>query len=776
MPNALEVEKAFETLKRRLQAAPSIRGRFVLVGEFLARLEPSFENWGTYLLELTDWLPAFGDPLTFTGIDPSDFEPIFQRLIDAGKDYPELKEISNYRDSVASLRYMLAFQYAVAGKPFETLRILGYTVDSSLKQWEQEQPDFLPFNRTPFDFFESFLTRRRESTGELGPTLKKIYREWSENRWMEGHSGLIPVVEVNDDSSESPENKSVGRLRRLQVSILSTKNSSDEELYFQFQDKMAAERIEDLSAVILSSVRQLVEENRQNIDTGRYLGHFRFDHYHYDHTGTSLGLAAAALYYQAILDSGEFRERFRVNPATAITGQLDVTGRVRPVKEEAIEQKVKAAFFSWAETLVVPASQRDKAYRICQRLNKKYPRRSLFIFGARRLADLFSDRRITSHKQYNLLQHYGSKLWKRKFSTLGILVILILGFITVKGAYGPLEKNPTQARFDGSYLFVENKYGQVLDRIEVGDKMVQNMKENKIKPSEAVAFTDASGDDDNEVIWVGTEGDENSLASVYCRSISGDSLLWKNDLTFELDFPEKPSIVKTAYIFRQLHVLDTPKGERLVVNLRHPTFFPAVIQSMNISDGKVIDRYVHPGFLYDMLAVDLDKDGYGELVAGGINNAYKQAIISVLEPLELSGHAPLTSEYRLKNIPKAKEKTYLRIPRTKISLLFKDRVHHNNIKKIRKVQNREELVVTVRDLAFNQEEIFNMKAAHLMIYFNYQLVPLRIGTDSHFDYLVDNLVRSGDLAEEPDAEYFEAYKDSLLYWNGEGWQTDNFEF
>ena len=45
--------------------------------------------------------------------------------------------------------------------------------------------------------------------------------------------------------------------------------------------------------------------------------------------------------------------------------------------------------------------------------------------------------------------------------------------------------------------------------------------------------------------------------------------------------------------------------------------------------------------------------------------------------------------------------------------------------------------------------------------------PVTIGTSTHYDLWARNLYEEGRIPFNPDYDYFEAFKDSIEYWDGE---------
>ena len=56
---------------------------------------------------------------------------------------------------------------------------------------------------------------------------------------------------------------------------------------------------------------------------------------------------------------------------------------------------------------------------------------------------------------------------------------------------------------------------------------------------------------------------------------------------------------------------------------------------------------------------------------------------------------------------------------------------------------------------------------------NSEFEPVGIGTDDRYDVLANQLYEEGEIPFVPGFEYFEAFKDSLMYWDGETGEFQN---
>jgi hypothetical protein len=85
-------------------------------------------------------------------------------------------------------------------------------------------------------------------------------------------------------------------------------------------------------------------------------------------------------------------------------------------------------------------------------------------------------------------------------------------------------------------------------------------------------------------------------------------------------------------------------------------------------DGDRVGEYYHPGWLWAMAAMDLDKDGYDEIILGGVNNAYGNLAgfshpmtLVVLDSrrVEGQGPAPATDDRHFEGLSSGVERAVL---------------------------------------------------------------------------------------------------------------------
>lgn len=206
----------------------------------------------------------------------------------------------------------------------------------------------------------------------------------------------------------------------------------------------------------------------------------------------------------------------------------------------------------------------------------------------------------------------------------------------------------------------------------------------------------------------------------------------------------------------------------MVLSTSHNQFFPSLLLKIDPKTGEELTRYIHTGIIYHFLTHDIDGDRTDEIIGLGVNNAFNQATVAfVLKQDDMDGHSPLNEEYKLDGYEEANEQIYIQFPRSVVGEVFRNRYMNNSPDYLQINEEDGTILVRVDDLAIREPTPYEIDSAGLLFYFNYDFKIQSIGTDSNYDLWAKNLYEDGLIPFEPGHEYFEAFKDSLLYWDGE---------
>ncbi|WP_142453519.1 hypothetical protein [Gracilimonas mengyeensis] len=647
-------------------------------------------------------------PLLFTGMHPDEFEVQIKKIEQVVEKVQELKQDELLAQKIDYLRQGLHYLN-------EWLGVERFTDDNALVLKEKSG---------------------RQTQSEEG----KVF---------------IPVVRGGGAKNTR------GRLRKLEVQLVGEARRSKYEIKPLFGVIGAdAGKIGQRAA---KAAGKLFQEN--GVRTKYWSSTASFELNHAWHAGHSANLALSGLFYCEMLQGENSREYFKLNPSMAVTGDIDEDGKVLPVEEKGLREKVHAAFFSWVQVMVVPMDQLEQVTEYVQLLNKRFPNRHLILKGVGHLRELFYDRRISLHVQRSLISLTAKQVWKKKVNAVFGLIIAILIGIIAWLQFGPVDQNPVSIEYSGEYLVLKNQYDITVDRIELGEVAVEKMVEKHGENPRGLLY-DMNGDGVNELIWSKSmENYNRENTFIQAWSVSGDSIIWQQPVKMEYGFPRQYLANEGSLNITEMAVVEVDGISKLIVTANVGNFFPASVRRLNLITGAKEQEYMHAGQISDMAVLDLDKDGQEDLVFTGVNNAFWLATVFVLDPADLQGHSPLQGDYVVEGMGRANEDKYLFIPKTIVGKYYSFVEKFNFGWQVYIDKSRELFWVKVREVS-REIENYGKQEASVYIYFNYNLEPVSFITSNHYDIIARELYQKGDVPFIPDYEYWEAFKDSVIYWDG----------
>lgn len=343
--------------------------------------------------------------------------------------------------------------------------------------------------------------------------------------------------------------------------------------------------------------------------------------------------------------------------------------------------------------------------------------------------------------------------------TLVAALLLALGALL----YGPLDKNPVQARYAGATMILKNDSGREIERIEVGKGIGRRYWQNQFhKP---VGFADAAGGARNEVFWVAATGPPQTNYVLRAKAVGADTLLWERPLRFDPSFDREVLDGSRAFKPEALLAGDlTGEGRpELYVTAKHMPYFPSLLLRVDPREGTVRQRYAHLGyFATEIHAKELDRGGRQELLVGAYSNAFEDPALVVLDPKNVEGHAPTTEEYRPRGLAPARHHAYLRFPSTKVQ--NEAPTTHRTPTSIR-LTRADHIVVEYQDGRLKEAK----KAPEVLMHLDERLRPTAMGTSSTHDRLARQLVSSGRLNGGLGPGDLQRLQREVRYWTGSGW-------
>ena len=129
---------------------------------------------------------------------------------------------------------------------------------------------------------------------------------------------------------------------------------------------------------------------------------------------------------------------------------------------------------------------------------------------------------------------------------------------------------------------------------------------------------DVDGDGANEVLVSLTPAEwKDDGGRLLCLDAAGETR-WELVYGRQLTIRGRDFAPAFGLVF--LDRLQVAGEERLLVIVRHSHWYPAQVALVDPADGRLLDEYWHPGYIYSRLLDDFDGDGQPELLLGATNN------------------------------------------------------------------------------------------------------------------------------------------------------------
>lgn len=770
MPDPIQVERLFQEVTSHIESTRSIRHLYKLFREFTEMLEGSYKKYESYIVQIFDELPLYSGPLNWSGIDPKDIEADLSLLEDIQSSIELSEKSANFNKIKSNLQQVCLLLFCCVN---HTEKVDDYLQKiTGLSFHEISNKETLQGKNPTIDKLYELLSKEirteKNQTQKQQESIQELYGQLLILRKSEDWSVFIPVAEKYEKDYQ--KSNSYGRLRKMTVELygIAESGSMDELIWTSNVYGAEVHALKQTSGIIKASRSLFNRTSTNRVNKKKYRGGIRFENTAAIHDGNSANLGISALWYTHLLKASGHRERYFINKNIAITGDIDVNESVQPVDEKSIGLKAKAVFFSWAKIFVIPDSQRGLFEAEIQKLQKKYPGRSLPVIGVNHLREIFYDRRIAIHDVQSWIPYAINRLKNEHSRVVLISVIAILLLILARLIYGPVDRNAVALEFIDNHIALKNESGKVVQRVESNEST--RVSHSVSKPN--AILHDITGDGKNELIYSNrTISPEDGEPKVRVWSITGDSLIWEERLTLNYKFPRQNAPYVSELRPLEIRIANSAEGERIVVHTGSSQYFQGVVFVYSAENGELHSEYVHVGQIRDMMILDLNEDTEDEIILTGVNNAFWQAFVAVLDINHAHGYSPATLDYEPVGIERANEMVYARIPKTVIGKYVEFIDKYNQGRNMFFDDTSDVLTILVVEgwRHFNRLDGY----VDTVLYFNRSMKPVGVGTSDIYDVIAKQLYEEGEIEQIPDFDYFEAYQDSILYWNGEEFLKTN---
>ena len=152
----------------------------------------------------------------------------------------------------------------------------------------------------------------------------------------------------------------------------------------------------------------------------------------------------------------------------------------------------------------------------------------------------------------------------------------------------------------------------------------------------------------------------------------------------------------------------------VVVCSRHRFHSPNQLVLLSHS-GEELGEYWNFGYFVDFIFVDINNDGFEEIICGGMNNEYDFGCIVIFDPKQIAGCSPQKEKNPFHNMEPGTEMYYILLPRTDLDLKIDT---NDTVSKLVLLDNQR-ISVTMRASNIYYEFGFDMrirevKSSHLL--------------------------------------------------------------
>lgn len=754
MPNPIDIEQAYQQAVNDIEAALSYRFMFARFFEFVNLLEGDHLKYQSYLIQLMDMLPVFTLPIMWSGLDPDNLARYADSIEEMSEEIhrdPPVRVVQRLRQA-AFLQYICLSEPALAVSELRKISGIGKISEPENINPGESSKNLLSIK----EWLKESISDKERSAKEEEPFQQLIHDINILTRDRE-FATTIPVVEHNLHGDDR-EAYRTGRLRNL--ALHESGAAENEDQIIRYFPVAGAEPVSEMNKKLVSAVPRRMAEAKYPVLKGQfYRAYLHYEINGANHDGQSSDVAVSALWFTYLIEKAETREHIRLTGQAAITGTLNEDGGIDGVDEDGIKWKVRAAFFSWIDYLVVPMSQYSQFEQELKKVQMNYPSKKCTLIGVNSVEEIFYDRRLTRYHYESRLKHSLKKLKREKFKVVGIPVIVILLLVIARLMYGPIDRNPVTLTFADNFIEVKNSDGFTLKRLPHRDRT------DTYFSGQGVLY-DINNDSFQELIYDYVSDDlNNGNPVIRAWTSSGDSLLWQTDISLNYSYPRQLIPEFTNLRVYEIDIGQSVNGPRVIVSARSTQYFQGVILIYDAENGALLSEYVHAGIITDLLITDRNQDGISEVQFIGINNAYWKAFIAEINIDDGHGYSPATPDYIPEGIQKANEKIYALLPKSMIAEYVTPIEKYNFGTYFRyDPQMQEFLSLVTEGWRYFDGDQFKVE---ILFHFDDEFKPTGIGTSDTYDVAARDFYRDGKIPFEPDYDYFEALQDSILYWTGE---------
>lgn len=566
----------------------------------------------------------------------------------------------------------------------------------------------------------------------------------------------LVLLESNDCSEISD---CFGEILTLKLDLTEKgKNSESDTIEFQnhtdVDDNLIQKHLEK-AAVIAKERLQ-----RDNVQLKNYNFRFHFENNECIYTGTSLGIGAVCLAYNALLIQTLQKYYFRFKSNAVYTGCISDDGSIGRVSSASLRNKLRTVFFSTYKIFVIPEDNLSEAKEELLHLQNKYPNRNLELIPVRNYERVFDDLYIIEKIKLSPAKRV-TEIYRRnalKYNLAASLLILAGLIWMIYSLILPrIDKNPESFGCVNNQYTLYNKYGIEIWHSEELEPYNTEVFSGEAEKQTRCILTDLNGDSTKELLYLNravTNMDKSM--SIFCSNQDIKGFPFKIP-QHRLDYPNDP--VENFSMCLKGIILSENKtdGKKNIIYYgQHFSFFPGVLGKIS-GEGNSISEFWNEGMPSCVKTFDIDDDGKEKIFWGGCNNrdSIECAAMLVFDPMFIEGASPYSDP--IHSGKPGMEQYYIIFPKSIINV--KAGKERNDVIQIQKAADKTILVWVGEDV--------NANGGSISYIFDSKMNLLKADPDDGFKNKYNNLRETSGIKLPPLKDYIENIKTKIRWWDGE---------
>lgn len=493
--------------------------------------------------------------------------------------------------------------------------------------------------------------------------IMKVLKSDDETTKYETHS--IPIVFVEGNNSSNDIKSAVVYKLHISSSIRSKGEHTDNVEFKNMIDTSDTKIIEQLNKIVKSAKSEINNTTFYNFT-------FWFNEKENIYTGTSLGIGAICLCYNAILINELSKFYYKFNSKTVFTGEVDQYGNLTKMNNDILKIKLNAIFFSGYKLVVIPEDNLSDAKGFIDELMHKYPERKMEIIPLKKFTSVFKNPEVAEKCELKPIQKAKALLNRHQKEvnySISILSLLIILFFGYKIVLPMLDDNPVFKLYDNDRLAAVNKYDKIIwessFRLNI-EKENKNIKDEAL--DKTIMISDFDEDGKNEIVVINPSNEDQYVRrKIFCYNSDGSSKWEFSSPHHEVNYSGNKYDDNFMYylIHNSDYKLDRKKYFVSCGGIYQ--YFPCQI-AIHDNDGKEISTYWNSGSIIQVKVYDINSDGKEEIYACGVNNKSRSAELLVFDPEIMRGSSFLTDP--MNSGVKGTEKYCILFPQTIFTKVF----------------------------------------------------------------------------------------------------------